>query len=101
MEYNEAKKTLEDLGIDPEEVGKRGEKIVSEIMDKAKAMNQNESISHVSGISGTRIKHWNEETEEVEYGLMVSSTLNTYKVIPDFDLSREVRWDKMDCDIVM
>ena len=50
MEYNEAKKVLEDLGIDPEEVGKRGEKTVSEIMDKAKAMNQNESISHVSGI---------------------------------------------------
>lgn len=59
MEYNEAKKTLEDLGIDPVEAGKTGEKIASEIMDKAKAMSQNESISHV-----VDCKHENEKMHQ-------------------------------------
>lgn len=99
MDYNEAKKTLEDLGINPKEVEKQGEEIVSEIMGRANAMNQNNCISHVSGISETRVKHWNYETDEEETGTLIESTLHTYLVIPDYDLNRQVRWDKIECEL--
>jgi hypothetical protein len=48
MDYNEAKKTLEDLGINPKEVAKQGQEIVSEIMEKTKVINQNNYMYHVS-----------------------------------------------------
>lgn len=50
MNLNESKEFLKSVGIDPEEAAKQGKEIVEEILEKAKVVDQNDSISHVSGI---------------------------------------------------
>ena len=51
-------------------------------------------------IPPVRVKHYNEETGEIEYGSVLGVTLNTYLVIPDYNISISIRWDKKDCDII-
>lgn len=53
-----------------------------------------------SNVPPVRVKHYNEETGEIEYGSVLEATLNTYLVIPDYNTSISIRWDKKDCDIL-
>jgi hypothetical protein len=47
-----------------------------------------------------RVRNYNEETGETEDGTVIDATLNTYLVIPDYNLQMTVRWDKMNCDVL-
>ena len=51
-------------------------------------------------VPAVRVRNYNEETSEVEDGTVIEATLNTYLVIPDYNLSMTVRWDKMNCDVL-
>lgn len=51
-------------------------------------------------VPAVRVRNYNEETGETEYGTVIDATLNTYLVIPDYNLSMTVRWDKMNCDVL-
>ena len=48
-----------------------------------------------------RVKHYNDSSGEVENGSVIDETLNTYLVIPDYNLAITVRWDKMNCDKII
>lgn len=47
-----------------------------------------------------RVRNYNDETGETEDGTVIDATLNTYLVIPDYNLQMTVRWDKMNCDVL-
>lgn len=51
-------------------------------------------------VPAVRVRNYNEETGETEDGTVIDATLNTYLVIPDYNLSMTVRWDKMNCDVL-
>jgi len=51
-------------------------------------------------VPAVRVKHYNDETDDIEIGTVIDSTRNTYLVIPDYDLSVTVRWSKYNCDIL-
>ena len=51
-------------------------------------------------VPGVRVRNYNEETGKTEHGTVIDATLNTYLVIPDYNLSMTVRWDKMNCDVL-
>ena len=46
-----------------------------------------------------RIKYFNPDTDEVEYGTLISQNVLYYKVIPDDHVLPEVKWRKRYCDI--
>ena len=50
--------------------------------------------------SAVRVRNYNEETSETEDGTVIDATLNTYLVIPDYNLGMTVRWDKANCDVL-
>ena len=50
-------------------------------------------------VPAVRVRNYNEETGETEDGTVIDATLNTYLVIPDYNLSMTVRWNKMNCDV--
>lgn len=52
-------------------------------------------------VPAVRVRNYNNETSEVEDGTVIEATLNTYLVIPDYNLSMTVRWDKMNCDVLL
>jgi hypothetical protein len=47
-----------------------------------------------------RVRNYNEETGETEDGTVIDATLNTYLVIPDYNLQMTVIWDKINCDVL-
>ena len=47
-----------------------------------------------------RVRNHNEETGETEEGTVIDATLNTYLVIPDYNILITVRWNKMNCDVL-
>tara|TARA_R110002012_G_scaffold310735_1_gene519195 strand:+ start:525 stop:938 length:414 start_codon:yes stop_codon:yes gene_type:complete len=51
-------------------------------------------------VPAVRVRNYNEETGDTELGTLIDATLNTYLVIPDYNLSMTVRWDKMNCDVL-
>lgn len=51
-------------------------------------------------VPAVRVRNYNEETGETEDGTVIDATLNTYLVIPDYNLSMAVRWNKMNCSVL-
>lgn len=51
-------------------------------------------------VPAVRVRNYNEETDETEDGTVIDITLNTYLVIPDYNLQMTVRWDKLNCDVL-
>lgn len=51
-------------------------------------------------VPAVRVRNYNNETGETEDGKVIDATLNTYLVIPDYNLQITVRWDKMNCDVL-
>lgn len=51
-------------------------------------------------VPAVRVRNYNEKTGETEEGTVIDATLNTYLVIPDYNLQMTVRWDKMNCDVL-
>lgn len=53
-----------------------------------------------ANVPAVRVRNYNEETGETEDGTVIDATLNTYLVMPDYNLGITVRWDKMNCDVL-
>lgn len=53
-----------------------------------------------ANVPAVRVRNYNEETGETEDGTVMDATLNTYLVIPDYNLQMTVRWDKANCDVL-
>lgn len=51
-------------------------------------------------VPAVMVRNYNEETGETEDGTVIDETLNTYLVIPDYNLQMTVRWEKMNCDVL-
>jgi hypothetical protein len=51
-------------------------------------------------VRALRVRHYNAFTDERENGTVIDTTLNTYLVIPDYNLQMTVRWAKVDCDVL-
>lgn len=47
-----------------------------------------------------RVKHYNQETAEVEFGTVYDKRESYYLVIPDYNISLLVKWRKINCDII-
>lgn len=47
-----------------------------------------------------RVTHFNYETEEQEQGTVIDQSKLYYIVIPDYNLEINVRWRKLDCDVL-
>lgn len=51
-------------------------------------------------VPAVRVRHYNEETGVTENGTVIAYSLNTYLVVPDYDVERSVRWDRKDCNVL-
>jgi hypothetical protein len=51
-------------------------------------------------VPAVRVRHYNAFTDDLEDGTVIDTTLNTYLVIPDYNLQKTVRWAKVDCDVL-
>jgi len=51
--------------------------------------------------AAVRVRHYNAFTDDLEDGTVIDTTLNTYLVIPDYNLQKTVRWAKVDCDVLL
>jgi penicillin V acylase-like amidase (Ntn superfamily) len=59
------------------------------------------SVVSSAEVPAVRVRNYNEETGETEDGTVIDdATLNTYLVIPDYNLQMTVRWNKMNCDVL-
>ena len=58
------------------------------------------SVVSSAEVPAVRVRNYNEETGETEDGTVIDATLNTYLVIPDYNLNMTVRWDKVNCDVL-
>lgn len=47
-----------------------------------------------------RVKHWNYETGEDEFGTIIKESKVYYTVIPDYNLQINVLWNKLDCELI-
>lgn len=70
------------------------------INDKDEKQFDIHSVVRSTEVPAVRVRNYNEETGETENGTVIEATLNTYLVIPDYNLSMTVRWDKMNCDVL-
>lgn len=74
-------------------------------MEKSNEQSENKPCAIHGVVSSTevpdvRVRNYNEETGETEDGTVIDATLNTYLVIPDYNIQITVRWDKMSCDVL-
>lgn len=58
------------------------------------------SVVCSTDVPAVRVRNYNAFTDEREDGTVIDATLNTYLVIPDYNLQMTVRWAKVDCDVL-
>lgn len=47
-----------------------------------------------------RVRHYNRLTDELEDGAVIEEGEIYYLVIPDYDVSVKMHWNKRDCDVI-
>lgn len=73
---------------------------VAKFLDEyTKALREPPVVSSAD-VPAVRVRHYNAFTHKREDGTVIDITANTYLVIPDYNLQMNVRWSKVDCDVL-
>lgn len=61
---------------------------------------KNFDLADVGERTEVRVKHWNEDSDEIEYGTLINEVNGSYLVLPDDHIAIKLRWPKHECELI-